>query len=397
MSGAFYAGQTIAVIEQLQEPTALDFLCMEKKHRSTARKRLCSFFSEVIHRWAKQRRLTLCRLGSALLFSLLAGLPLAAQETRQRQPDPPADERAMQKTAPPSPYLIETLIDINEEIDLKRIWQMLDIAPPTAGAYRCDGGCEADTFDIATSGEDHKRMVALKISHKNGHFYEYLIFKQADSGAREEGAWRLLGKIDCFDQRDGSPGHRVEQGDGRTWLVIKEAWGQRAGPVVYGEAWHEIQDNAVKRVLAYPVEGHDAACRNQPGASFKSMLLRHDLENGTYTIPVQFMVAYEVEACGSRDAALPLFAKGLKARYVWNAAQGRFVLDEARSDVTAGQVARFAYAQPFSDAAFVEDNFHELAEIATSGDARRKAWLRNFLGSMPDTPRVADLRRLLQQ
>ena len=333
---------------------------------------------------------------SALLFSLLAGLLSAAQETQQRRPDPPADQRAVQKTAPPSPYLIETLIDINEGIDLRRIWQMLDIAPPTGDAYRCDGGCEADTFDIPISGEDHKGAVALKIFYENGHFYQYLIFKQVTT-ASQEGAWRLLGKIDCLDQRDGPPGERIEQGDGRTWLVIKESWGRRAGPVVRGEAWHEIQDDAVKRVLAYPVEGHNAECQSQPGSSFKAMLLRHDPENGTYTIPIQFMVAYEVTACSSRDAALPLFAKGLKGYYVWNAAQGRFTLDEARSDVTERQIAQFSYAQPFSEAVFVEDNFRELADIASNGDARRKGWLQNFLSRAQTTPRVADLRRRLQQ
>ena len=367
---------------------------MGKKHRSIARKRLCSFFSEAICAWAKPRRLILCRLGSALLFGLLAGLAIAAQETRERRP---ADERAVRRTAPPSPYLIETLIDINEEIDLRRVWQMLDIAPPTADAYRCDGGCEADTFDIAVSGEGHKKTVALKISHENGHFYEYLIFRQAGSDSLAEGGWRLLGKVDCLDQRDGPPGERIEQGDGRTWLVIKESRGRRAGLIVHSEAWHEIQDDAVKRVLAYPVEGHNAACQNQPGSSFKSMLLRHDLENGTYTIPVQFMVAYEANACGSRDAALPLFARGLKALYVWDARQGRFMLDEARSDVTERQVAQFSYAQPFSGAAFVEDNFRELADLATNGDARRKAWLRSFVSGAQTTPRVADLRRRLQQ
>src|SRR3954466_11148695 len=130
---------------------------MEQKHTNTARKRLCSFFSEARCFLRRQGQLATCRLRFALLFSLLAclpivapgrsaatDLPVAAQAQQPPQPDKPADARGIQKTAAPSPYLIESLLDINQEIDLKRIWQMLNLAPPTAESYRCEGNCEAE-------------------------------------------------------------------------------------------------------------------------------------------------------------------------------------------------------------------------------------------------------------
>lgn len=383
---------------------------MEQQQRNTARKSLCNFFSETPGFLTKQRRLTICRLRFALLFSLLACLPIAAQsrnaarpvplapqEKQPRQPDKPADARVILKTAMPSPYLIESLIDINEEIDLKRIWQMLNIAPPTPGAYRCNGDCEAETFDVAVSNEDHQKTVALRISYEKARFYQYLIFKQTGSSSLGEGVWKLLGNIDCFDQQDGPPSYRIEQGEGRAWLVIKVLWGQETGRLVYGESWYEVQESALKQVLAYPVEGRDPACLSQPRRSYESMLLRHDLENGTYTIPVQFMIAYEIADCERRDTSLALFAKGAKAYYVWDTGEGRFILDEKRSDITQVQIARLSDVRPFNNEAFVEDNFQELANIAASGDARRKAWLRNFLTRIQNTPRKADLQRRLQQ
>jgi len=381
---------------------------MEKQPRITIPKSLWSFFSKACGFVAKLGLLTTCRRRSALLISLLACLPIAAQnrnhdlglasQARQpRQADQSAADHPLSKTASPSPYLIETLIDINEDIDLKQIWQKLNLAPPSAASYKCNGDCEAEIFDIVASDENHKKTVALRISYEKGHFYQYLVFKQRAVEAAQEGAWELLGNIDCFDQRDGPPGQRIEQGDGRTWLVIKELWRHGSALATYGEVWVELQERALKRVLSYPVEGHDQPCQGQLGRSYQSLLLRHDLDNGTYTIPIQFMIAYEIANCDRPAASLALFSKGAKAYYVWNAEKGRFVLDEGRSDVTEKQIASFSGAQGFSDAAFVEDNFQELAGIAAGGDARRKTWLKTFLAGIPNTPRKADLQRRLQQ
>ncbi|MEN3336082.1 MAG: hypothetical protein V7641_5447 [Blastocatellia bacterium] len=382
---------------------------MEQKHRNTARQPLCSFFSEARCFLRQQGQPATGRLRCAFLFSLLACLPIAVpgrseathwpvalQEKQPPQPDKPADARDLPKTATPSPYLIESLLDINEEIDLKRIWHMLNIAPPTGESYRCEGNCEAEIFDLVIGDKDHKKTIALRISHENSHFYQYLVFKQRGSDAPQKGAWELLGKVDCFDQRGAPPSHRIEQGDGRIWLVIKEMWKHGMGMAAYGEVWYEIQESALKRVLSYPAKGHDPACQRQPRRAYQSIPLRHDLENGTYTIPIQFLIAYEIGVCDRQDAGLALFSKGAKAYYVWIAENGRFVLDETRSGVTEQQLARLADAQGFSDEAFVEDNFQELARIAANGDAQRKSWLKNFLTRIQSTARKIDLQRLLK-
>lgn len=342
------------------------------------RNRPYSFFSEARRHPAAS---ILRQLGYALLCVVFAASPLAAQSPKPSQ-----------KTAPPSPYLIESLIDINDELDLKQVWRMLNIEPPTDMSYRCEGGCEAETFDLATGNEDGGKTVALRISLESHDFYQYLVFRQAGSGE-----WKLLGSVDCHGQRYGPPAYRIEQGDGRTWLVVRELTGRGTDMVVYDEGWHEVRDDGVKEVLSYPVEGEHQPYLASLGRSYKAVVLRHDLENGVYTIPVQFMITYNISANDAKDTPLSLFARGLKAYYVWNPAQGEFVLDERRSEVTAKQLANACAFEGFSKEAFLEDNFTELAEIATRGDARRKAWLKRFLTSVKDTPRKADLQRLLQQ
>src|SRR5689334_20109602 len=227
---------------------------MEKQPRNISPKNLWSFFSKASGFLARPGQFAICRRRGALLISLLICLPIAAQSrgeasdwplasqaSQSHQPNRPADERTRLNPASPSPYLIETLIEIHENIDLKQIWQMLNLAPPSAAAYRCNGDCEAEIFDIAESDENHKKTVALRISYENRHFYQYLVFKQRASDASQEGAWELLGNIDCFDQVDAPPSLRVEQGDGRTWLVIKELWKHGAVLATYGDVWVEIQ------------------------------------------------------------------------------------------------------------------------------------------------------------
>lgn len=370
----------------------------------------CSFCSEASGVWARRRPFTSGAGGFAFLFSLIACVALAPQSRgatlgspllREATPQHRAEKNGPARTPPraeaPSPYRIEWLVDINDEIDLKQVWQMLNLAPPGGGSYRCGGHCEAETFDLATADAYQQKTVALRLSYDIDHFYQYLIFKQTGPESPRPGEWQLLGSIDCFDQQNAPPAHRLERGDQRAWLVIKESLPHGPGTVAYREVWYELQAGGLKRVLAYPVEGSIRACRGQIGRSYKSLLLRHDMENGAYTIPVQLMIAYEAGGCNRRDDSLALFAKGQKIYYVWQPDAGQFVLDEARSELSQKQIDRLYDAQRLSDEAFVEDNFEDLVGIAKSGDAGHKAWLKSFAAGLQHSARRAELLRLLQQ
>jgi hypothetical protein len=164
-----------------------------------------------------------------------------------------------------------------------------------------------------------------------------------------------------------------------------------------GEAWYEIKEAGLKQVLSYPVEGHHSPCRNSLGRSYKSLLARHGSVNGVYTVPVQFLVSYNISDCDKGAYPPSLFAKGQKANYVWDGEKERFILDTSRSDVTEQELKTVYNFGVFSYEEFVESNFNEIMDIAANGGVEQKAWLKGFLTGIKDGPRKAALQQALQQ
>jgi hypothetical protein len=295
-----------------------------------------------------------------------------------------------------SPYLIEWYIDVNENIDLKQIWKLLRIGISNGVSYRCGGNCNAETFDISMTDEGQGETIALKVSFEDGDFYQYLIFRIVKIGvSREE--WKLIGVIDSRGKRNAPPVHRVESADNQSWFVIRELWSQGSGTLAYGDVWYQIGARGVRPVLSYPVEGHNTTCQKQPWHSYKSILLRYGLDNGIYTVPLQFLVSYELSDCARANAPRSLFAKGQKAYFVWDAEEGRFILDKSRSDITEKEINNVYQVAGPAPEMFVEYNFNELLEMAQVGGMEQKDWLRKTLRDLPDNLRKSVLQRAVQQ
>ena len=325
-----------------------------------------------------------------------AGLRASSQNPGQDKGGAPAHEPEALTPGLLSPYLIEWYLDISEDADLKKIWRLLKMEVSGDRPHRCDGDCTTETFDIKAGSEAEGRTAALKISFEKGGFYQYLIFRQARSlsGAKEE--WKFLGNIDSRGQSAGPPGQRVETGSDRTWFVIRELWARESGMRARGDVWYEIKEGEVKQVLSYPVEGEYKPCDNHPGRSYKTMLLRHGLEDGIYTVPIQLLVSYNVSDCSRGDDPPALFAKGQKARYVWNEDKERFALDASPSGITEKELGSVYGVEKLSDEKFLEYNFEELSVIAKNGNSTQQEWLRKFLTGMPDGSRKAALQEKLR-
>ncbi|HWP41821.1 MAG TPA: hypothetical protein VNO14_01205, partial [Blastocatellia bacterium] len=261
-------------------------------------------------------------------------------------------------------------------------------------SHRCGGNCFAESFDIEVAREDRARTVLLKISFETGELYKYLVFRSAPAAG---GGWKLLGHIDARGQRYGSPAHRVESGEGRTWLVIRELWGRGSGMLARGEVWYEIREDGLKRVLSYPVEGYSKPCQNRLGRSYKSFLARHGSVSGVYTVPVQLLVSYNISDCSKRYDQPSLFAKGQKAYYVWNDEKDRFALDTSESDVTEEELRTVYNLEGLSAEKFIEHNFDEVLEIARNGEPELREWLKRFLTGIRESPRKAALQQALQK
>jgi hypothetical protein len=320
---------------------------------------------------------------SHLPINLLLALTLLLSSFKspaQNQSTPSTDERAVSMVK--SPYLIEWFIDMNENVDLKQIWALLKIEISTDMSYRCKGDCEAETFDL-----DVGRTVALRISYKDGNSHQYLFFKRAKSDSTDE-AWQFIGNINAH----GPPVYRIEKGDDRTWFLMKELRGREA----YSEVWYEIKEKEVREVLSYPIQGQSVFCQNNLTRTYASLLSRHDFENGIYTVPIQFIVTYQITDCNKKEVA-PLFAKGQQAYYVWDDNKQRFILDKSRSEVTEEELSSLYNDERLSGEKLIEHNFAELSKIASAGDREQKRWLRIFLNSVKDSPQKLALQQALKE
>lgn len=311
----------------------------------------------------------------AISFSSFGSL----QNPAQNRSTPATDERAASMFR--SPYMIEWFMDMNENVDLNRVWALFKMDVSADMSYRCKGDCEAETFDV-----DGGRIVALRISYKDGKAHEYLFFKKAEADSTGE-AWQFIGSINAH----GPPEYRIERGDDRTWFLIKELRGRE----VYSEAWYEIKETEVREVLSYPIQGRSVFCENNLTRTYATLLFRHDFENGIYTVPVQFVITYDITDCSKTEGAR-LFAKGQKAYYVWDDRTQRFILDKSRSEVTEQELSSAYNGERLIGEKLIEYNFAELSRIAKSGDPEQKRWLRNFLTAVKDGPQKLALRQALK-
>jgi hypothetical protein len=276
-------------------------------------------------------------VSGCLLFVLFAGIsfrsgsrPGAASKQQEGNQAPLSidDLRALAPAAL-SPYLIERYVKDHKTADLKEVFGLLDPRGFSDEPGQWEGRFEAQHWDIETA---EGRTVVLKISFA-AFLYDcrYLVFKRVESGAAEE-LWRFQGYFDSSpDQHYEPTEQRVETGTGRTWFVVKELWGRGSGVILYGERWYELSDKPPREVLSYPEGGYCVLLAGSIGREFSSVV-NHRAIDGIYRIGVVFGVSYSIY--GDH----PLFSRRQRAYYVWNDDQGTFLLDEARSEVSAKEI-----------------------------------------------------------
>src|ERR1044071_5076762 len=102
-----------------------------------------------------------------LSFIILFGLLAPAQASQQSQTSSAANERTVLNSESISPYLIEWLVDISGDVDLRRIWRLLKIEIPHDLPFKCAGDCSAETFDIEMGDQEQGSTVALMISFED--------------------------------------------------------------------------------------------------------------------------------------------------------------------------------------------------------------------------------------
>ena len=106
-------------------------------------------------------------------------------------------------------------------------------------------------------------------------------------------------------------------------------------------------------------------------------------------------ITFRASYRGFVDGPVDLFTTERMARFVWNPAAGRFVLDVARSPVKEDYLEWLSELGVSGD--FLRHYHQELLVLAKRGSADQKLWLRCFLNSRGDeTAETKALRRAVR-
>jgi len=263
----------------------------------------------------------------------------------------------------------------NSFLDFKSIWERLGIERDSEGVFDgfvpSFGAWGAEIFPAFNPNTG--TALVLVISADGGANRRYIVFKAAAT------RWRITGNIDILDNRyEGSPHQRYRKvviNSHNTWLVVRRLGDIGTGVYQVNELWYEISGEHPQPVLEYPIEGY--FCNDYRGVCnrvFDSRIVAEESAGVAYTIKILFTVSYRSE-CGG----IPRLRKKGRADYVWNPSLGRFVLNEAASDLDEQEIRDVYNTGFFSDSKFLAYNFSELKAIEASGNRKQSNWVRSIL------------------
>jgi hypothetical protein len=265
---------------------------------------------------------------------------------------------------------------------LRKIWQELGITPEF---YTLDEW-QNPTNEFAESSvlQVHRESGALYATRSS---YVLLVIFGTPYGphqylffVRTGGTCRYVGHVDAWDKYK-QPQYRLVPRQARgTFFVIGLYGGSGTGFYRENEYWYAIDDSHVHFVLGYPLRGHEGPAGDVPTALEFSTSSGYKLAAGREQIDVIIRAQYTGMVSASEEpySVIDLFSTRREARFVWSAAEQRFILGQA------GEVSS-AYLEwlprEWTDQGFLENHTRELGEIAKNGTASQKIWLGKLLDS----------------
>jgi hypothetical protein len=295
-----------------------------------------------------------------------------------------------------SPYEIKRLIDANARdakrqptvLPLEPIWEQLHISLPDGDYFQteCNGNCEADIFKLELDGKSGMETL-LRVGIPAASYF-YLVFKQ--TGAQSaSGGWTLMG--DTATGWRSLPSHRVEKCGTARWLVIDSTTGLGSGYHTETEDWYEFDDDGMHTVLSYQTKHFAMPWAATPGLQRETKVLKITCNNEATTIVLLSSASYKGE-----KESLRLWTNKRRVAFVRKAGARPFTFDPLRSEMSAQELdTDYGEGVGITDAEFLKYNYRQLAEIAAGRDAKRKAWLLEFLNTCDDGPVKESLRKAL--
>jgi len=263
----------------------------------------------------------------------------------------------------------------NSFLDFRSIWERMGIERDSGGVFDgfvpSFGAWGAEMFPAFNP--NNGSGLVLVISADGGANRRYLVFRAAAT------RWRISGNIDILDNEyEGSPHQRyrrVVTSAHNTWLVIRRLEDRGTGVYQVNELWYEISGEHPRPVLEYPLEGYFFNDdQNVCNRMFDSRIIAEEAADVAYTIKILFTVSY----CSDRGGSPRLRKKG-RADYVWNPGLGRFVLNEAASDLDEQEISDVYNTGFLSDSRILAYNFKELKAVEGNGNEKQRNWVRAIL------------------
>jgi hypothetical protein len=295
-----------------------------------------------------------------------------------------------------SPYEIKRLITANAReallqptvLDLGPIWKQLHITTDGSEEFpsACNSNCTADIFPLELDGQDGTETL-LRVGLPAWD-YRYLIFKQTGAQGASGGGWTLLGHTAAHGWWS-TPSHRVEQCGTERWLVIKGTGGHGSGFHTQSEDWYQVSDDGISTVLSYQTNHFAMAWETAPGLERETRVLKISYSDKATTVVLLSAASYE-----SSGEKLRLWTNKRRATFVKEAGTRQFIFDPLHSEMSAQELdTDYGDGVRITDAEFLKYNYRQLAEIAAGRDAKRKAWLREFLDTCDDGPEKRSLQK----
>jgi hypothetical protein len=270
---------------------------------------------------------------------------------------------------------------------LRALWRELGVRSTLYADDATVAPLHASRDTVALGGRDESYVV-LTITDARQSDWQYLVF------LRRQRDCRYLGAIDAPAQTLEKPGYRLAAlPDRRTALVTRTMMVGGTGIALYRETWHRADHRSLAAVLQYPVRGYIIGWPSAFDREFTTTVDARERGGEVTEVTVEFAVSYATGSYVYWEAVEPLFSVTRRARYAWDRAAGRFVLDLARSEIFQEEIDGI-----FADAEeqFLAHNLGELRILAREGNERQRAWLRRLLDDLRETPEASALMEALR-
>jgi len=214
----------------------------------------------------------------------------------------------------------------------------------------------------------------------------YLYFRMA---SRREHTWRLIGVVDNEgDSQTGPLGRSVYH---RFWVVTTNQF-RGSGVSHSTDRWFSEQRGSWIQSLELPSRGNDFNAN--PSRSWKVGFLSRIEKSLTDELELEFHVQFGLGLSNKR-----LFIESRRVTFVANDDVSRYNFDPKRSGLAPTDIDLFFNVNKVrsgpSSEHFLRFSLANLLKIARGPNDWKKAWLREYLAKVKDTPEKRQLMQAL--